>query len=133
MKAQTTIMTYAEMEAAFDGEWVLIGEPELTPMNEVVRGIVLFHSKSRDEVYLDAEERNLKRVAILYIGSPSCGYGFSLVVRLIPSTPSSDSSSFPSRFKDRKERLPSNLHLIPGPPQQSLIDVLCKYGWQSSG
>ena len=78
MKAQAEIMTYAEMEAAFDGEWVLIGEPELTPMNEVVRGIVLFHSKSRDEVYFDAEERNLKRAAILYTGSPPADMDFLL-------------------------------------------------------
>lgn len=78
MKAQAETMTYAEMEAAFDGEWVLIGEPELTAMNEVVRGIVLFHSKSRDEVYFDAEERNLKRAAILYIGSPPADMDFLL-------------------------------------------------------
>lgn len=70
MKTQAEIMTYAEMEAAFDGEWVLIGEPDLTPMNEVIRGTVLFHSKSRDEVYRDAEERDLKRAAIFYMGSP---------------------------------------------------------------
>ena len=69
MKAQAEIMTYAEMEAAFDGEWVLIGEPDLTPMNEVIRGAVLFHSRSRDEVYREAMQRSLKRVAILYIGA----------------------------------------------------------------
>ena len=51
MKAQAEIMTYAEMAAAFDGEWVLIGEPELTPMNEVVRGAVLAHDEDRIAVY----------------------------------------------------------------------------------
>lgn len=69
MKAQAEIMTYAEMEAAYDGEWVLIGEPELTPMNEVIRGAVHFHSASRDEVYRQAMQRDLNRVAILYIGT----------------------------------------------------------------
>ncbi len=51
MKTQATIMTYAEMEVAFDGEWVLIGEPELTPMNEVIRGVVLAHDEDRIAVY----------------------------------------------------------------------------------
>lgn len=69
MKAQAETMTYAEIEAAYDGEWVLIGEPELTPMNEVVRGTVLFHSANRDDVYRDAMQRELNRVAILYVGA----------------------------------------------------------------
>ena len=51
MKTQAESMTYAEMEAAFDGEWVLIGEPELTPMNEVIRGVVLAHDEDRVAVY----------------------------------------------------------------------------------
>ena len=78
MKAQAEIMTYAEMEAAFDGEWVLIGEPELTPMNEVIRGTVHFHSISRDEVYREAMQRSLKRVAILYIGARPTDVDFLL-------------------------------------------------------
>ena len=78
MKAQAEIMTYAEMEAAFDGEWVLIGEPDLTPMNEVIRGAVLFHSRSRDEVYREAMQRSLKRVAILYIGARPTDVDFLL-------------------------------------------------------
>ncbi len=78
MKTQATIMTYAEMEAAFDGEWVLIGEPDLTPMNEVIRGTVLFHSKNRDEVYCDAMQRSIDRVAILYMGSRPTDIDFLL-------------------------------------------------------
>ena len=78
MKTQAEIMTYAEMEAAFDGEWVLIGEPELTPMNEVVRGAVHFHSENRDEVYREAMRRSLKRVAILYIGARPTDVDFLL-------------------------------------------------------
>ena len=51
MKAQAKVMTYAEMEAAFDGEWVLIGDPDLSPMNEVKRGTVLAHDEDRVAVY----------------------------------------------------------------------------------
>ncbi|MCY4436629.1 MAG: hypothetical protein OXE05_04770 [Chloroflexi bacterium] len=78
MKTQAEIMTYAEIEAAFDGEWVLIDEPELTPMNEVVRGAVLFHCESRDEVYREARQRRLNRVAILYIGARPTDVDFLL-------------------------------------------------------
>ena len=69
MKTQTPVMTYAEMEAAYDGEWVLVGDPDLTPMNEIVRGAVLYHSKSPDEVYRVAMGRSEKRAAIIYIGA----------------------------------------------------------------
>ena len=51
MKTHATVMTYAEMEAAFEGEWVLIGEPDLTPMNEVIRGAVLAHDEEKEAVY----------------------------------------------------------------------------------
>ena len=78
MKTQAESMTYAEMEAAFDGEWVLIGEPELTPMNEVIRGAVHFHSISRDEVYREAMRHSLKRVAILFIGARPTDVDFLL-------------------------------------------------------
>lgn len=69
METETAVMTYAEMEAAFDGEWVLIDEPELTDMNGIIRGTVLAHSKSRDAVYREAMRRKLDRVAILYMGT----------------------------------------------------------------
>ena len=78
MKTQAASMTYAEMESAFDGEWVLIGEPELTPMNEVICGTVHYHSTSRDEVYREAMRRSLKRVAILYIGARPTDIDFLL-------------------------------------------------------
>ena len=51
MKTQAAVMTYTEMEEAFDGEWVLIGEPDLTPMLEVIRGAVLAHDENREAVY----------------------------------------------------------------------------------
>ncbi len=51
MKTQATVMTYAEMEAAYDGEWVLVGEPDLTPMLEIISGAVLAHDGNREAVY----------------------------------------------------------------------------------
>ena len=73
MKAQAEIMTYAEMEAAFDGEWVLIGEPELTPMNEVIRGAVLAHDVDKEAVYqalwrLRERDSEPSHIAVWYFG-----------------------------------------------------------------
>ena len=73
MKTQTTVMTYAEMEAAYNGEWVLVGEPDLTPMNEIVRGVVLAHDEDRVAVYqvlmrLQEEGRAPFDVAVHYFG-----------------------------------------------------------------
>ena len=73
MNTQAAVMTYAEMEAAYDGEWVLIGEPDLTPMNEVIRGAVLAHDHDRVAVYdalrhLREEGREPSHVAVWYFG-----------------------------------------------------------------
>jgi hypothetical protein len=59
------VLTIAEIEKRFDGEWVLVGDPDLTDMNEVKSGKVLAHSKDRDEVYRKALELRPKHSAML--------------------------------------------------------------------
>lgn len=64
-------MTIEEIEAQFDGEWVLVGDPELDEYLEVVRGTVLCHSADRDEFDRAAQEfggGRIKQLAYLYTG-----------------------------------------------------------------
>src|SRR5436190_1924251 len=44
-------MTTNEIENQFPDEWVLVGEPQTNDKLEVMKGIVLHHSKDRDEIY----------------------------------------------------------------------------------
>jgi hypothetical protein len=66
------ILTIAQIEAQFDAEWILVGNPETNSSLEVQSGTVLWHSKDRDEVYAKAltysrsEALTPKRFAILY-------------------------------------------------------------------
>jgi hypothetical protein len=62
-------MTVAEMEAQFDSEWILIGEPQTDESLEVLSGKVLWHSKDRDEVYRKVLEMRPTRFAMIYTGS----------------------------------------------------------------
>jgi len=59
------VLTLEQMKKQFDGEWVLVGDPELTEMNEVVRGKVLCHCRERDELYRKALELKPTSSAIL--------------------------------------------------------------------
>lgn len=61
-------MTVEEIRAQFEGEWVLLEDPQTDDALEVVRGKVLHHSKDRDEVYREAVARRPQRSAILYTG-----------------------------------------------------------------
>ncbi len=63
------VMSLAEIEAQFESEWVLVGDPETTETLQVRRGKVLWHSKDRDEVYRKANELKPKHSAILYTGT----------------------------------------------------------------
>lgn len=64
----SAMLTLAEIEARYDVEWVLVGDAELDGQSRLVRGRVLFHSKSRDEVdRMDATLRPAAAV-ILYTG-----------------------------------------------------------------
>jgi hypothetical protein len=61
-------LTIYEIKSRYDGEWVLIGDPETDESLCVLRGIVLSHSKDRDEVYRRARELKPTHSAILFFG-----------------------------------------------------------------
>ena len=64
----TEVMTWAEIEAAFDGEWVLIENPETTPVLEIVRGKVVLHDKDKSQVQKKMKELRLPYSAFLFVG-----------------------------------------------------------------
>ena len=61
-------LTIAQIEARFDSEWILVGDPQTNEALEVQSGKVLWHSKDREEVYRKAVELRPKRSAMLYTG-----------------------------------------------------------------
>lgn len=61
-------LTRAEIEARYDGEWILIADPEVDEHLEVQCGRVVAHSADRDEVDRKAIELRLKHSAFLYTG-----------------------------------------------------------------
>ena len=62
------VMTIAEIEKQFGGEWVLVGDVQTNEVLQVQGGDVLFHSKDRDEVWRRAAELKPKRFAVFYNG-----------------------------------------------------------------
>jgi len=62
------VLSFAEIKKRFDSEWVLVGDPETDDALKIKRGIVLWHSKDRDEVYRKAREIRPSHSAILYTG-----------------------------------------------------------------
>jgi len=64
-----TIMTYQEMHRELVSEWILVGDPEYSENLEVKRGRVLYHSRSRDDLYKKAVELKPRHSAIVYTGT----------------------------------------------------------------
>jgi len=62
------ILSFSEIKERFDSEWVLIGDPETDDDLNIKQGVVLWHSKDRDEVYRKAREIHPNHSAILYTG-----------------------------------------------------------------
>ncbi len=62
------IMTLAEIENRFDGEFILLEDPYEDEFKRVAGGKLLFHSKNRDEVYQEALRLRPKHSAFLYLG-----------------------------------------------------------------
>lgn len=62
------LLSVQEIQVRYDGEWVLIGDPEVDAALIVQRGRVLWHSKNRDEVYRQARLLKPKHSAFLFVG-----------------------------------------------------------------
>ena len=61
-------ISFVEIQEKYDGEWVLLENPETENELKIKSGKVLWYSKDRDEVYRKARELKPKHSAILYIG-----------------------------------------------------------------
>jgi len=62
------VLTITQIEARFDSDWILVGDPQTNEALEVQSGKVLWHSKDREEVYRKAVELRPKRSTMLYTG-----------------------------------------------------------------
>jgi len=62
------VLTITQIEARFDSDWILVGDPQTNEALEVQSGKVLWHSKDREEVYRKAVELRPRRSAMLYTG-----------------------------------------------------------------
>lgn len=62
------IMTIAEIEARFDSEWVLLGDPVTDSELNVESGHVLAHSPVRDEVDRSLLALRPRHYAVCYTG-----------------------------------------------------------------
>jgi hypothetical protein len=72
------IMTFEEMKAQCDGEWVLVGDPVTDKQMHVLSGTLLCHSKDRAEVYRKGMELHPQSAAILFFGKAADGMEFLL-------------------------------------------------------
>ena len=62
------VMTIADIEANFDSEWVLVGDPVTDEEFHVLAGRVLAHSRDRDEVDRKLLALRPSRYAAWYTG-----------------------------------------------------------------
>jgi hypothetical protein len=77
-RAMDDVLTLEEIEARFDQEWVLLADPRTTEQMEVISGRLLWHSKSRDEVWRKAHELQLRHAAVFHVGEPQGDIAFVL-------------------------------------------------------
>ena len=73
-----TVMTIEEIEREFASEWVLLEDPETTPLQQVIAGRVLWHSKELAELEHKAAELRARHSAIIYTGRVAADMVFAL-------------------------------------------------------
>jgi hypothetical protein len=63
------VLTLEEMKRRYDGEWVLIEDPQTDEHLRVLSGKVTCHSKDREEVYRCAADTKPRRAAFRFFGT----------------------------------------------------------------
>jgi len=63
-----TTMTKAEIDAQFPDEWILVADPDSGPDHRVRSGVLVAHSKDRDEVDRIALKVPARRFAFWFSG-----------------------------------------------------------------
>lgn len=64
-------LTYEELAETFDGEWVVVCDPEFDPLTlEVISGIPIAHNIDRDKMFAEAIPKKPRHSAILCFAKP---------------------------------------------------------------
>jgi hypothetical protein len=58
-----------EIKNSYKSEWILIENPETDENLEIRSGIILWHSKDRDELYRKARELKPRHSVVVFTGS----------------------------------------------------------------
>ena len=61
-------LSWDEIERRFDGEWVVIDDPEVTDDLDILGGRVVFHGATRAEAHEVIMRLGLKRFAVEFLG-----------------------------------------------------------------
>jgi len=72
------ILDQTQIHDRFPAEWVLLSDPQTNDVHAVERGVVLFHSKDREEVYRKARELRPGRFAVVFTGNDAKDMEFLL-------------------------------------------------------
>lgn len=82
-------LSKAEIEARFDSEHVLLGDPETDENLHVLGGMVLWHGKDEDEMYRKAAESGGKASGVPLYGQDSRRHRTDLLMdQIAPATDS---------------------------------------------
>ncbi len=65
------IMTWEQIESLYQGEWVLLEDPQAKENVQVTGGKLLWHSKSREEIGRKLLELRPRSSAVLFVGQPA--------------------------------------------------------------
>ena len=82
---EAPVLTMAEIERLYDGEWVLIIEPSVDEAGAVTGGRVFAHDATGDEVFASKLPDHVHDAAVLFIGEPSITESIDMTVFAAPS------------------------------------------------
>ncbi|MGD9893310.1 MAG: hypothetical protein AB7R89_26800 [Dehalococcoidia bacterium] len=62
------LLTMEEIEATYDGEWVVLDQIESGPKREILRARVVWHGADHDEAWARSYDTDSRHIAVFYVG-----------------------------------------------------------------
>ena len=75
---------YSEIKQLFPDEWILLADPVLDKNFEILRAIVLFHSKDKREICYKGREKvkEFNKISVVYTGQYNIQRRIGIMKRL---------------------------------------------------
>jgi len=83
--ADLKLVEYLEISTSFPNEWILLANPVVNENSDILKGILLFHSKDKREVCYKGREKveGFEKISVVFTGKHNTQRRIGIMKRVL--------------------------------------------------